>query len=66
VWSQNPKHDGTRKLSLGASMDIYVTVDSTRLPVDSVKLMEEAKLLLELEEVERMEDQTTVQEVEVN
>jgi len=41
VWKQNPPVEGEVRLQLGSSVDIWVTVDSTRLPQpDSLTITE--------------------------
>jgi len=48
VWRQYPEFDELERLQMGMEVDVWVTVDSTLLPVsDTVKAVEETELLNE-------------------
>jgi beta-lactam-binding protein with PASTA domain len=38
IWKQRPVYDDETLLNLGSTVDIWLTVDSTKLPVDTLKI----------------------------
>lgn len=38
IWKQRPVYDDETLLNLGSTMDIWLTVDSTKLPVDTLNI----------------------------
>ena len=45
IWKQSPEFDESNRLQLGAAVDIFLTVDSTKMPLSDTIVLEETEFI---------------------
>ncbi len=47
IWRQRPLYENGNKLQMGSSVDVWLTIDSTKLPVPDTMRIEETEMLFD-------------------